>query len=121
MSMRRTLILDEDDLIMVVKEDVVKQIDENRGEMNRTEFVNYLIQCQLKQHSNQHDYVTREELRRSVHEITGLLHNFLQFFVSYGMAIGRRQPDGDLQALSRQLESLDMPDIPEPDEDTQEL
>ena len=51
--MRRTLLLDEDDLIMVVKEDVVKQIDENRGEMNRTEFVNYLIQCQLKEHLNQ--------------------------------------------------------------------
>ena len=49
--MRRTLVLDEDDLIMVVKEDIVKQIDENRGEMNRTEFVNYLIQCQLKEQS----------------------------------------------------------------------
>ena len=51
--MRRTLLLDEDDLIMVVKEDIVKQIDEHRGEMNRTEFVNYLIQCQLKEQLNQ--------------------------------------------------------------------
>ena len=117
MSMRRTLILDEDDLIMVVKEDVVKQIDENRGEMNRTEFVNHLIQCQLKDYYKQHDYVTKEELRESVHEVTELLQNFLQFFVSYGMAIGQRQPD-DLQALSQQLESLERP---EPDEETQEL
>lgn len=44
MAQKRTLILDEDDLILVVKEDVVKQVDENRGEMNRTEFVNHLIQ-----------------------------------------------------------------------------
>jgi hypothetical protein len=115
--MRRTLILDEDDLIMVVKEDVVKQIDENRGEMNRTEFVNHLIQCQLKEYHKQHDYVTKEELRESIHEITGLLHNFLQFFVSYGMAVGRRQPDSDMQALSRQLESLEKP---EPDDENQE-
>ena len=49
MAQKRTLILDEDDLILVVKEDVVKQVDENRGEMNRTEFVNHLIQSQLKE------------------------------------------------------------------------
>ena len=61
--MRRTLILDEEDLVMVVKEDVVKQIDENRGEMNRTEFVNYLIQCQLKDAYNQQDCVNREEFQ----------------------------------------------------------
>jgi hypothetical protein len=46
--MKRTLALDEDDLIMVVKQDVVEQIDANRGEMNRTEYVNYLIQTQLE-------------------------------------------------------------------------
>ena len=118
MSTRRTLILDEDDLIMVVKEDVVKQIDENRGEMNRTEFVNHLIQCQLKEYYQQHDFVTRQELQESLQEITGLLHNFLQFFVSYGMALGKRQTEDDLQALSRQLESLDRP---EADEETQDL
>ena len=116
--MRRTLLLDEDDLVMVVKEDVVKQIDENRGEMNRTEFVNHLIQCQLKEYDKQHDYVTKEELRDSVHEITGLLQNFLQFFVSYGMIVGQRQPDNELDELSRQLEALDSTEI---DEESQEL
>ena len=85
--MKRTLVLDEDDLIMVVKEDIVKQIDENRGEMNRTEFVNYLIQCQLKEQSNQKDSVTREEYNQFVYQMTGLLHNFLQFFISYGMGL----------------------------------
>jgi len=104
--MRRTLLLDEDDLIMVVKEDVVKQIDENRGEMNRTEFVTYLIQSQLKECYNQHDYVKKEEFQQFTQEIMGLLHNFLQFFVSYGMALGRRQENEDIQALNEQLESL---------------
>ena len=108
MSMRRTLILDEEDLIMVVKEDVVKQIDDNRGEMNRTEFVNHLIKCQLQQYDDEHDYVTKNELKQSVQEITGLLNNFLQFFVSYGMAMGRQQPNEELQSLSQQLESLDI-------------
>jgi hypothetical protein len=108
--MRRTLILDEDDLIMVVKEDIVKQIDENRGEMNRTEFVNYLIQCQLKKYDNQHNYVTKEEFQQFTGEIMELLHNFLQFFISYGMALGRPPYNDDFQALSQKLESLDKPD-----------
>jgi hypothetical protein len=104
--MRRTLLLDEDDLIMVVKEDVVKQIDENRGEMNRTEFVNYLIQCQLREHSNQTNYVTKEEFQQFTSQMMELLHNFLQFFISYGMTAGNGHPEADIQELSQQLESF---------------
>ena len=104
--MRRTLMLDENDLIMVVKEDVVKQIDENRGELNRTEFVNYLIQCQLNECSNQQEYVDKEELQRFTRQIMELLHNFLQFFVSYGMTLGQKQQNEDFEVLSQQLESF---------------
>lgn len=114
--MRRTLILDEDDLVMVVKEDVVKQVDENRGEMNRSEFVSYLIQSQLRESYKQQDYVTKEEFQHLTQEIMELLHNFLQFFVSYGMALGRPPQDEDLNELNQQLESLD-----KPEEDTEEL
>ncbi len=108
--MRRTLLLDEDDLIMVVKDDIVKQIDEHRGEMNRTEFVNYLIQCQLKDKFNQQKCVTREEFQYFTRQMTDLLHNFLQFFVSYGMSMGNGQHDADVQALNKQLESFISPD-----------
>ncbi len=104
--MRRTLVLDEDDLIMVVKEDIVKQIDENRGEMNRTEFVNYLIQCQLREQSNQKECVTKEEYQHFARQMTGLLHNFLQFFISYGMAMGQGKTSADIQSLDQQLNSL---------------
>jgi len=109
-AQKRTLILDEDDLILVVKEDVVKQVDENRGEMNRTEFVNHLIQSQLKECYRQQDYITREEFQEFAQEIKELLHNFLQFFVSCGMVLGRQLPHEDLEALSQQLESLDSSD-----------
>ena len=101
---------------MVVKEDVVKQIDENRGEMNRTEFVNYLIQCQLREYYNQRDYVTKEEFQQFTKEIMDLLHNFLQFFISYGMALGRPSYNEDFHVLSQQLESLE-----KSDEETEEL
>ncbi len=104
--MRRTLLLDEDDLIMVVKEDIVKQIDENRGEMNRTEFVNYLIQCQLKERLNQQKCVTRDEFRHFTRQMTDVLHNFLQFFISYGMSMNKGQLNENVQSLNKQLESF---------------
>ena len=109
--MRRTLMLDEDDLIMVVKEDIVKQIDNNRGEMNRTEFVNYLIQCQLKEFYNQNEYVEKTEFRQFTKQIMELLHNFLQFFVSYGMSMSGKNQQADIQILSQQLESFYKPEL----------
>ena len=121
--MRRNLILDEDDLVMVVKEDVVKQIDENRGELNRTEFVNYLIQTQLRESYNQKEYITKEEFQQFTQEIMELMQNFLQFFVSYGMAIGRGQPKEDVEELGQQLESLDrhFESLEGSEEETEEL
>ena len=115
--MRRTLLLDENDLIMVVKEDVVKQIDKNRGELNRTEFVNYLIQCQLDEQDNQEQYVKREDMDDFMRQIMELLHNFLQFFVSYGMSLGKPQDNEDFQNLNQQLESFYKQD----EEDEEEL
>lgn len=115
--MRRTLLLDENDLIMVVKEDVVKQIDKNRGELNRTEFVNYLIQCQLEEQNNQEQYVKREEMEDFMRQIMELLHNFLQFFVSYGMSLGKPQQNEDLQTLNQQLESFYKPGEEEEEEE----
>lgn len=104
--MKRTLMLDEDDLIMVVKEDVVKQIDDNRGEMNRTEFVNYLIQCQLRENAGKNQYVSKDDFQSFSRQMTELVHSFLQFFISYGMTLGPAQQDIDLQELGSQLESL---------------
>jgi len=115
--MRRTLLLDENDLIMVVKEDVVNQIDKNRGELNRTEFVNYLIQCQLDEQDNQEQYVKREDMDDFMRQIMELLHNFLQFFVSYGMSLGKPQDNEDFQNLNQQLESFYKQD----EEDEEEL
>jgi hypothetical protein len=104
--MKRTLLLDEDDLIMVVKEDVVKQLDDHRGEMNRTEFVNYLIQCQLKEQNQQKKSISKEEFQAFTRQMTDTLHNFLQFFVSYSLSMGKTQQDVDIQLLNKQLESL---------------
>ena len=105
--MRRTLILDEDELVMVVGKDVVEQVDENRGEMNRTEFVNFLIQSQLKECSEKHNYVDKEEFDQSVQEIKELLRSFLEFFLSHGLAMGSRLQDKSLEEWNQKLEALD--------------
>jgi hypothetical protein len=107
--MRRTLLLDEDDLVMVVKEDIVKQIDEHRGEMNRTEFVNYLIQCQLKERLEQKTSVSVEEFQQFKRQVLELLHNFLEFFVSHGMSLGKNQNES-IKAVIKQLELFQKPD-----------
>ena len=107
MAMKRTLILDEDDLIMVVKSDIVKQIDNNRGEMNRTEFVNYLIQCQLAGS----EYITQESLTKLTEEFKQFLRGFLQFFITYEMA-DKREPGPiyhDLHQQKALLENLGKP------------
>ena len=114
--MRRTLLLDEDDLIMVVKEEIVKQIDENRGEMTRPEFVNYLIQCQLKERADQHKCVSKEEFRNFTRQMTDVLHNFLEFFISYNMSSNKGHLDESVQALNKQLESF-----LKPEEDTEKF
>jgi hypothetical protein len=104
--MKRTLMLDEDDLIMVVKEDVVKQIDQNRGELNRTEFVNYLIQHQLKDGERRDGYVPREDFLKFTRQLTGLLDDFLRSFASYVMSGGEGSPPADVRALTERLASL---------------
>ncbi len=104
--MKRTLVLDEDDLIMVVKENVVRQIDDYRGELTRTEFVNYLIQCQLRDQEGRQNYVSAAEFREFSSQISELVYNFLQFFISYGMTVGPVHQDLDLQQLGAQLETL---------------
>jgi hypothetical protein len=104
--MKRTLVLDENDLIMVVKEDVVAQIDDHRGELTRTEFVNYLIQCQLHGHEDQQEYVSSVEFKEFSRQMSELVYNFLQFFISYGMTVGPARQDIDLQQLGAQLETL---------------
>ena len=86
-------------------------------------FVNYLIQCQLRECYNRNDYVKREEFKQFAQEMTELIQNFLQFFVSYGMVAGQQVPTEDLPVLKQKLEAFDRPlDILDmQDEETEEL
>jgi len=102
---RRTLILDEDALILVVDKDVVKQVDENRGELTRTEFVNFLIHSQLKEGNRSQNYVDKEEFHRFVQEVKELLRNFLDFFLTLELA--NQTQDSDFEEWCEKIQALD--------------
>src|SRR3990172_5312606 len=77
-AMKRTLILEDSEVIMVVRKDVIEQIDEYRGELNRTEFVNLLIQNQLHEFHRQQDRVPAEEFLHLSRRIKDSLHTVLE-------------------------------------------
>jgi len=100
--------------MLIVDVDVAQKIDENRGDMSRSEFLNFLIDNQLKEETGNIDYVSKVEFRQLTeefhqfsHGIKGLLRNFLEFFVSYGMELGKQPQDKTFEELSNKLQTLD--------------
>jgi hypothetical protein len=94
--------------MLIVPAELVRKIDENRGDMSQAEFLNYLIDNRLKssilKSSVKHDeYVTREALREFEHGIKDLLRSFLEFVVSYGLELGKAPGKDDLEELSQRL------------------
>ena len=94
--------------MLIVDADVVKKIDENRGDMNISDFINYLIDSQLKSEAttNNGNHVTKEEFQQFEQGIRELLRNFLEFFLSYGLELGKQTTDKELDKLGEKLQSL---------------
>lgn len=103
--MKRTLILDEDDLVMVVKQDVVTQIDEHRGELTRTEFVNYLIQCQLQQMQDDNPYVTQSDFHEFRQKMALMMQSFMDCMISSGLGPVEEEAE-NINDLNKQIEAL---------------
>jgi hypothetical protein len=94
--------------MLIVDSDVVRRIDENRGDMSISEFVSFLIDSQLKQDvdGRNNDHVTKEEFRQFEQGIRELLRNFLEFFLSYGLELGKEPTDKELDKLIQKLRAL---------------
>jgi hypothetical protein len=99
MSEKRMLILDAE---------TVQRIEENRGDMSVSEFLNFIIDGRLEQDTSpQHsDLVTKEEFNHFEEGIRDLLRSFLEFFLSYGLELGKHPIDGELDKLSLTLQGL---------------
>lgn len=101
--------------MLVVDADLVGKIDENRGELSRSEFIDLLIEGQLRDKEDggkkkaapaDDDVVTREEFRQFQEGAKELLRSFLDFFINYGLELGRDPRDEEFEQLSRKLRTL---------------
>jgi hypothetical protein len=99
MSERRMLIVDAE---------LVKRIDDNRGDLGQSEFINFLIESQLKEkeEGKKQGGVTREEFHQFQEGTKELLRNFLEFFISYGLELGKQPSDSEFEQLAQKLHGL---------------
>jgi hypothetical protein len=97
--------------MFIVNAEVARKVDESRGEMSRSEFIDFLIEEQLKEDKEykgatvNKNYVTKEELYKSQQGIKELLRSFLEFFLSYGLEVGKHS-DKNFNELSQKLQAL---------------
>ncbi|MBA7600934.1 hypothetical protein ES703_07997 [subsurface metagenome] len=116
--------------MLILPAEVIKKIDENRGDLSQAEFINFLIEnqlkgdgtekqqtgreeilslidSQLKEAAKKQQYVTREEIQAFEQDIKSLLKSCLDFFVSYGLELGKQSPKAEFAELSSKLEELE--------------
>ncbi len=94
--------------MLIVDAELAKKIDDNRGEMSRSEFISFLIDSRLNEEpaSLKDSYVSKEEFEHFTSGIKDLLRNFLDFFISYGLELGEAPKDQTYEELSRKLQKL---------------
>jgi len=105
-----------DKRMLIVPVELVKKIDDNRGDMSQADFIDFLIDSQIKQEAKQQkekEYATKEEIRSFEQDIKNLLKNFLDFFVSYGLELGKQSPQTEFEELTNKLQGLEKDLAPE--------
>jgi hypothetical protein len=103
--------------MIIVPAELARQLDENRGEMSQAEFIGFLLNHQLGENNKtsektSQEYATVEELRSFEHDIKKLMKSFLDFFVTYGLELGKPSFSQELEELTNKLQGLEK----EPDE-----
>ncbi len=96
--------------MLIVPAELAQRIDDNRGDMSQAEFIEFLMDNRLKEEKENNKgnhYVTKEEIRSFEQEIKKLLRNFLDFFVSYGLDLGKQSPKAEFEQLSSKLQELE--------------
>ena len=101
--------------MLIVPAQLVKKINENRGDMSQSDFIDFLIESHLEQDSKEQCYITKEELQGYITKeelqgfeqgTKGLLRSFLEFFVSYGLELGSQPVKGKFEELDQKLQGL---------------
>ena len=106
-----------DKRMMVLPAEVVARVDENRGDLSQADFINLLLDSQLgngaasEQEEEEPPSVTWMDLAELESGIKDLLRSFLEFFITYGLEIGKDSGKTDLEALTDRLNHVPSPAV----------
>ncbi len=94
--------------MLIVDAEVAKKIDENRGAMDQSDFIAFLIEERLKgtpakADTSKPEYATKEDFLQFQQGIKELLRNFMEFFLSYGLELSEQPDDDAMKELNKQL------------------
>jgi len=97
--------------MLIVPAEVVKRINDNRGELSPGEFIDFLIDNQLtkketKEETKEPQYATKEEVTALEQDMKKLLKSFLDFFVNYGFEMGKESSETELGEIASTLQGL---------------
>ena len=121
-------------LMLIVPADLVGKIDANRGDLSQAEFIGFLIDRLLSEKIDEQKgisgeevesiradlkkllareeeakkkYATKEEFQAFLQDNKKLLKSFLDFFIGYGLEMGKKSPNGELSEITSKLKGLE--------------
>ena len=121
-------------LMLIVPADLVGKIDANRGDLSQAEFIGFLIDRLLSEKIDEQKgingeevesiradlkkllareeeakkkYATKEEFQVFLQDNKKLLKSFLDFFIGYGLEMGKKSPNGELSEITSKLKGLE--------------
>jgi hypothetical protein len=93
--------------MLIVTPELIKKINDNRGDLSQAEFIEFLIESQMKEETTEQKFVTKEEIVSFEKDMKKLFRSFLDFFVGYGLEMGKQSPKVEFEELSSKLQELD--------------
>ncbi|ADJ26407.1 conserved hypothetical protein [Dehalogenimonas lykanthroporepellens BL-DC-9] len=127
-----------DKRMLILPAELVKKIDENRGDLSQAEFLDFLIENQLNGGSQptgsgvseedlaqlraefakmlnkeSYKYALKEEMAGFQEDTKKLMKSFVDFFIGYGLELGKEGPL-DLKEMTARFTGSDQEPQPEP-------
>ena len=120
--------------MLILPEEIIKKINENRGDLSQAEFIDFLIDSRLQGEDRELGDITREEIESIKKDVKAillkeeikerkfakkedveafqqdtrkLLKNFLDFFIGYGLELGKQSPSNELKEITSKLQGLE--------------
>ena len=120
--------------MLILPEEIIKKIDDNRGDLSQAEFIDFLIDSRLQGEDKKQGDITREEIESIGKDIKAillreeskekkfakkedveafqqdtrkLLKNFLDFFIGYGLELGKQSPSSEIKEMTSKLQGLE--------------